>query len=124
MTGILSNQFNINIHKLSVTTKDGIFDCEIQLGVHDVEDVKKNLQQTEEHDRRGRSDPDRLRQSRPHTTERNQTKPSNSFFICINSSRTACRRPTISIFRSTSPLLFRKALRAAASFMPFTLTKW
>ena len=41
MTGILSNQFNINIHKLSVTTKDGIFDCEIQLGVHDVEDVKK-----------------------------------------------------------------------------------
>ena len=40
MTGVLSNQFNINIHRLTVTTKDGIFDGEIQLGVHDVEDVK------------------------------------------------------------------------------------
>lgn len=40
MTGVLSNQLNINIYKLTVSTKDGIFDCEIQLGVHDVEDVK------------------------------------------------------------------------------------
>jgi GTP diphosphokinase / guanosine-3',5'-bis(diphosphate) 3'-diphosphatase len=36
----VSNQLNINIYKLTVSTKDGIFDCEIQLGVHDVEDVK------------------------------------------------------------------------------------
>ena len=40
ITGILSGQLNINIRKLTVTTQDGIFDGEIQLGVHDVDDVK------------------------------------------------------------------------------------
>ena len=44
MTGVLSNQLNINIYKLTVTTKDGIFDCEIQLGVHDVERCQNHLQ--------------------------------------------------------------------------------
>ena len=40
ITGILSEQLNINIRRLTVATQDGIFDGEIQLGVHDVEDVK------------------------------------------------------------------------------------
>ncbi len=40
MTGVLSTQLNINILNLTVTTQDGIFNCEVQLGVHDVEDVK------------------------------------------------------------------------------------
>ena len=54
ITGILSGQLNINIRKLAITTQDGIFDGEIQLGVHDVEDVKticnklKDLQGVEE----------------------------------------------------------------------------
>lgn len=54
MTGILSFQLNININKVTVTTKDGIFEGEIQLGVHDVEDVKdicnklKNMEGIEE----------------------------------------------------------------------------
>ena len=54
ITGILSAQFNINIRKLAITTQDGIFDGEIQLGVHDAEDVKticnklKDLQGVEE----------------------------------------------------------------------------
>lgn len=40
LTGVLSDQLNININKLTVSTTDGIFEGEIQLGVHDVEDVK------------------------------------------------------------------------------------
>ncbi len=40
MTDVLSGRLNINISKLTVTTKDGIFDGEIQLEVHDVGDVK------------------------------------------------------------------------------------
>ena len=54
ITGVLSEQLNINIRKLTITTQDGIFDGEIQLGVHDVEDVKnicnklKNMQGVEE----------------------------------------------------------------------------
>lgn len=44
LTGVLSDQLNININKLTVTTTDGIFESEIQLGVHDVEDVKSICQ--------------------------------------------------------------------------------
>ena len=40
ITDILSGQLNINIRKLTISTQDGIFDGEIQLGVHDVEDVR------------------------------------------------------------------------------------
>ena len=43
-TGVRSEQLNININKLTVTTTDGIFESEIQLGVHDVEDVKSICQ--------------------------------------------------------------------------------
>lgn len=51
ITTILSQQLNVNIHKLTVETQDGIFEAEIQLEVHDVEDVQiicKNLKQIEE----------------------------------------------------------------------------
>ena len=37
---ILSQQLNVNIHKLSIEAHDGIFHGEINLGVHDVEDVR------------------------------------------------------------------------------------
>ena len=40
MAGLLSEQFNININKITAAAKDGIFNCEIEMGVHDVEDVK------------------------------------------------------------------------------------
>ena len=40
MSGLLSEQFNININKITAAAKDGIFHCEIEMGVHDVDDVK------------------------------------------------------------------------------------
>ena len=40
ITGVLSQQLNVNIQQLKVDTHDGIFDCEIRLGVHDVSDVQ------------------------------------------------------------------------------------
>ncbi|MBO7067618.1 MAG: bifunctional (p)ppGpp synthetase/guanosine-3',5'-bis(diphosphate) 3'-pyrophosphohydrolase [Bacteroidaceae bacterium] len=39
ITGVLSQQLNVNIHKLNIDSKDGIFTAEIQLGVHDVTDI-------------------------------------------------------------------------------------
>lgn len=54
ITGVLSQQMNINIKHLNITTNDGIFKAEIQLEVHDVEDVKdicrdlKKIQEIEE----------------------------------------------------------------------------
>ena len=40
IAGILSQQFNVNIRRLTIETGDGIFQGEINLGVHDVEDVR------------------------------------------------------------------------------------
>lgn len=37
---ILSQQLNVNIHRLSIEANDGIFQGEINLAVHDVEDVR------------------------------------------------------------------------------------
>ncbi len=51
ITHILSQQHNINIHRLVVETNDGIFECDMQLEVHDTEDVKticRNLKEIEE----------------------------------------------------------------------------
>ncbi len=39
ITEIVSRQMNVNIHRLSFETNDGIFEGNIQLYVHDVEDV-------------------------------------------------------------------------------------
>ena len=40
VTQVISRQLNVNIRKLAIETNDGIFEGKIQLGVHDVEDVK------------------------------------------------------------------------------------
>ena len=40
VTQIISKQLNVNIHKLTIETNDGIFQGSIQLYVHDVEDVQ------------------------------------------------------------------------------------
>jgi GTP pyrophosphokinase len=51
ITGVLSQQLNVNIHHLTINATDGIFTAEIQLGVHDVNDIRsicKNLKKIEE----------------------------------------------------------------------------
>ena len=40
ITGILSQQRNVNIHSLHIETNDGLFTAEINLGVHDVRDIQ------------------------------------------------------------------------------------
>lgn len=40
VTEVISQQLNVNIHKLTIETNDGIFEGRIQLFVHDVDDVK------------------------------------------------------------------------------------
>ena len=40
ITQMISQQLNVNIHKLTIESNDGIFDGKIQLYVHDVNDVK------------------------------------------------------------------------------------
>ena len=39
VTQIISQQLNVNIHKLNIESNDGIFEGRIQLYVHDVDDV-------------------------------------------------------------------------------------
>lgn len=41
VTQVISRQLNVNIRKLNIDTNDGIFEGDIQLYVHDVNDVKK-----------------------------------------------------------------------------------
>lgn len=51
ITQIISQQLNVNIHKLTIESNDGIFEGRIQLYVHDVEDVKiitSNLKKIDE----------------------------------------------------------------------------
>ncbi len=51
VTQVISEQLNVNIHKLSIESNDGIFEGHIQLFVHDADDVntiKNNLQEIEE----------------------------------------------------------------------------
>ena len=40
ITQIISAQMNVNIHKISITCEDGVFDGTIELHVHDRDDVK------------------------------------------------------------------------------------
>ena len=40
ITGVLSEQLNVNIPRLLIETHDGIFKGEIQMEVHDAEDVQ------------------------------------------------------------------------------------
>lgn len=51
ITGILSQQLNVNIHSLHIETSDGLFTAEIKLGVHDVRDIQaicRDLKKIEE----------------------------------------------------------------------------
>ena len=51
VTEIISQQLNVNIHKLNIESNDGIFEGRIQLFVHDVDDVKSittNLRKIDE----------------------------------------------------------------------------
>ena len=40
VTQLLSEQLHLNISHIEMTCKDGIFDGELEFGVHDVEDLK------------------------------------------------------------------------------------
>ena len=40
ITGILSQQLNVNIHSVHIDTNDGLFTADIKLGVHDVRDIQ------------------------------------------------------------------------------------
>ena len=44
ITGVLSHQMNVNMRKVNIETNDGIFVAEIQLEVHDAEDLQKICQ--------------------------------------------------------------------------------
>jgi len=51
ITGILSQQLNVNMHSLHIDTNDGLFTAEINLGVHDVKDIQvmcRDLKKIEE----------------------------------------------------------------------------
>ena len=37
---IITSQMNVNIHKLTISAEDGLFDGSIELRVHDREDMK------------------------------------------------------------------------------------
>ena len=37
---VITSQMNVNIHKLTIGSEDGVFDGSIELRVHDREDVK------------------------------------------------------------------------------------
>ena len=41
ITQVISSQMNVNIHKVTITCDDGIFDGSIELRVHDREDVQQ-----------------------------------------------------------------------------------
>ena len=48
---VISSQMNVNIHRLTITTEDGMFDGSIELRVHDRDDVKEimlNLKKIED----------------------------------------------------------------------------
>ena len=51
MTRVISSQMNVNIHRLTITSEDGVFDGTIELRVHDRDDVREimdNLKQIED----------------------------------------------------------------------------
>ena len=39
LTDVITQQFNVNVHRLAIDTKDGIFHGDIELSVHDTEDA-------------------------------------------------------------------------------------
>ena len=45
ITQIISSQMNVNIHKLTITSEEGVFQGDIEIRVHDREDVKTIIDQ-------------------------------------------------------------------------------
>ncbi len=45
ISSIISSQMNVNIHKFTITSEEGVFDGSIELRVHDREDVKEIIDQ-------------------------------------------------------------------------------
>lgn len=45
ISSIISSQMNVNIHKFTITSEEGVFDGNIELRVHDREDVKAIIDQ-------------------------------------------------------------------------------
>jgi GTP pyrophosphokinase len=45
LSRIISKQMDVNIHKLTIDSEDGVFDGTIELRVHDREDVKEIINQ-------------------------------------------------------------------------------
>ena len=45
ISSIISSQMNVNIHKFTITSEEGVFDGSIELRVHDREDVKDIIDQ-------------------------------------------------------------------------------
>ena len=45
LSRVISSQMNVNIHRLTIDSEDGVFDGTIELRVHDRENVKEIMQQ-------------------------------------------------------------------------------
>jgi len=43
VTKVISNQLNINIHRVTITCDDGIFNAQLEIRVHDREDVSRTI---------------------------------------------------------------------------------
>ena len=48
VTRVISNQLNVDIRKITFSTEDGVFDGEIELRVHDRDDVKSIIDSLKE----------------------------------------------------------------------------
>ena len=45
ISSIISSQMNVNMHKFTITSEEGVFDGDIELRVHDRENVKEIIDQ-------------------------------------------------------------------------------
>ena len=45
ISSVISSQMNVNIHKFSITSEEGVFEGDIEIRVHDREDVKTIIDQ-------------------------------------------------------------------------------
>jgi GTP pyrophosphokinase len=45
ISSVISSQMNVNIHKFTITSEEGVFNGDIEIRVHDREDVKTIIDQ-------------------------------------------------------------------------------
>ena len=45
ISSVISSQMNVNIHKFTITSEEGVFDGDIEIRIHDREDVKTIIDQ-------------------------------------------------------------------------------